>query len=817
MLKRPAKIGKELFLPHMMLTVRTLTLISLLLSFSFAFAQQTNVSFHLTNSKKESLAFATVVVISVPDTVNRQSKVTDSTGRVSFQLLNGRPYMVRISSVNYEPIEKNITIKGDNPVYNFVAKEMRKSLAGVVVTATRPIMRQEDDKTIVDPENLAASSTNAYEILEKTPGLFVDQDGNIYLTSTTPATIYINGREQKMSAADIATILKNLPPNAIASIEIMRTPSARYDASGSGGIVNVILKKGVRIGLTGSLNAGVNQGRYGNQFVGINLNNNDGRLTTYLNLQFSHRNTYEQIKTDRIFAPDSLLSQDALTRYPANSYYLGFGAGYQLNKKWEINYDGRFSYNRSRNRSINLSDISKISTSNYITRNQANVNNKAYNLGITQSASAKFKIDTIGSEWSTDLSFTHAPNNTDQRFTTIFQQPSFPPVEGDGNLHNKLNFLSVQTNLTWKLPKKLTVEAGLKTSNVWFSNSTNYFRQNGTVRIKDEFRTASYKYDESINAAYIQASKNVSGVIIKLGTRLENTNMEGNQVLPNDTSFSLKRTDLFPYIYISRTIMRIAGFDLRAYLVYRRTISRPAYDYLNPSIRFVDPYLFETGNPTLRPQFTKNYEANISVDERPILAIGVNDTKDIYTQVVYQADSSKSQAFRTWDNLGNNKEIYFRGLGAIPPGKRYFFVVGAQYNHNFYQGRYENKPLQFKKGSWTIFTYQTFKLTPLTQLTLNGFARFKGQLQFYELSSFGSLNFSVSQQLLKKKLTISMSVNDIFQTNKNEFVLKQGTVDASGFRQGDTRRFGLNVRYNFGLRKREENNILNMESPERSN
>ena len=104
-------------------------------------------------------------------------------------------------------------------------------------------MRQEDDKTIVDPENLAASSTSGYEVLEKTPGLFVDQDGNIYLNSTTPATIYINGREQKMSTADIASLLKSLPPNSIASIEILRTPSAKYDASGGGGIVNIVLKK----------------------------------------------------------------------------------------------------------------------------------------------------------------------------------------------------------------------------------------------------------------------------------------------------------------------------------------------------------------------------------------------------------------------------------------------------------------------------------------------------------------------------------------------------------------------------------------------
>ena len=197
--------------------------------------------------------------------------------------------------------------------------------------------------------------------------------------------------------------------------------------------------------------------------------------------------------------------------------------------------------------------------------------------------------------------------------------------------------------------------------------------------------------------------------------------MKGNQIIPNDTSFNIHSTDLFPYVYVSRNLMKIAGYDLRAYLVYRRTVSRPGYQLLNPSQRYIDPYLFETGNPSLRPQFTQNYEANVSIDERPILAIGVNDTKDIFTNVVYQADSNRSVSYRTYDNLGNNKEVYFRGLGAIPPGGKYFIVAGVQYNHNFYQGLYEGKPLLFKKGSWTIFTYQTFKLTPTTNLSLNGF------------------------------------------------------------------------------------------------
>lgn len=799
----------------MRILLTSLLLLALYLFPLLSIAQQTNVTIRIINAKKEPLPFASISVVSVRDSTKSWHKVSDSAGIAVFNIAHEQ-YFVSVSSVNYVPFQRGITVKSDRPVFTFTA-QFSNALQGVTVTATRPILRQEDDKTIVDPENLASSSINAYEILEKIPGLFVDQDGNIYISSTTPATVYINGREQKMSAADIATMLKNLPPNSIASIEIMRTPSAKYDASGSGGIVNVILKKGVKIGLTGSVTVGGNQGKYGSGFAGFNLNNNNGKVSTYINLQYGRRNNWEQIRTDRLFAPDSLLNQDAYSQYPTNNYYLGFGINFPLTKKWEINYDARTNYSDFVNTTANFSQIKKVSTNNLVTDNISNVTNKGNNFHVSQGISAKYKIDSTGSEWSSDISFNYSPNISNQNFINTFVFPAFPAAAGDGRIKTHLDFFSAQTNLLLKLSHQITFETGLKSTNVSFDNTTNYYRRNGSNRIKDIGRTSAFNYKENINAAYVQASKNISGVIIKMGTRLENTNMKGNQTIPSDTSFNIHRTDLFPYIYISRSVMKIFKYDLRAYLVYRRTISRPGYQLLNPSQRFVDPYLFETGNPALRPQFTQNYEANISVDERPILAIGVNDTKDIFTNVVYQADSSHSISYRTYDNLGHNKEVYFRGLGAIPPGGKYFIVAGLQYNHNFYEGLYEGKPLSFKKGSWTIFTYQTLKLTPTTQLTLNGFARFKGQLQFYELSSFGSLNFSVTQQLMKRKLAISASVNDIFLTNNNDFTIKQGSINASGFRNGDTRRFGLNFRYNFGFRKKEPTDLFNIESPEKTN
>ncbi|MEP6699896.1 MAG: outer membrane beta-barrel protein [Bacteroidota bacterium] len=777
-------------------------------------AQEIPVTFKVINAKKEPVPFFSITVVNRLDSTQTIKKGADSSGIARLNLMKNGQYSVKITSVNYQIIEKGIALTNNQTYFSFTAEPIGKTLETAIITSQKPLMRQEDDKTIVDPENLVASSTSGYEVIEKTPGLFIDQDGNIYISSLTPASVQINGREMKLSAADMATMLKSLPPNSIDKIEIVRTPSAKYDASSSGGVVNIVLKKGVKIGMTGSITAGAQQGVYGNQLIGFNLNNNDGKKSSYVNLNYSKRNSYEKIVTDRIFAPDSMLSQNAFTKYPADAYSAGYGLNYSLDKKWNIDFSGTINLNNFDNNTDNRSVIRKISTSQILTDNLNKVNNKGSSLLIGNGIETKLKIDTLGSEWSNNIFFYYSHNISDQFFTTTFYTPSLPTFGGDGDGDNKRNFLSGKSDLKLKMKNKLTLETGVKATAHSYKNITDYFREMTGVRTKDNSRTNTFHYNENINSAYLQASKTFAkDIVLKVGTRVENTNMLGRQIIPRDTTFTIHRTDLFPYIYLSKNLLKIAGYDLRAYLVYRRTITRPVYEQLNPFPKYIDQFLTETGNPSLRPQFTQNYEANVSVDERPIFALGINDTKDIFTNVIYQSDTSQSQAYRTYDNLGKNKEFYFRGLGALPPGGKYFFVLGAQYNHNFYQGLYENKPLSFKKGTWTFFTYQTFKIDKRSVITLNGFLRLNGQQQFYELSTFGALNTSINRKFLKEKLIVTCSLSDMFATNKNNFTIKQGSVDASGFRQSDTRRFGINLRYSFGIRKKEDSNLFNAEPP----
>jgi iron complex outermembrane recepter protein len=765
-----------------------------------SFGQMSPLKLSVLDKKSQSIAFANITIQTI-DSVMPQNIVADSNGIASIILATGKLYNIKTSAVGYQMDNRTIKFENLNSV-KIELKEMNPQLKEVVVTSTKPLIRQEDDKSVVDPEPLAAASTNAYETMEKIPGIFIDQDGNIYLNGLSPAGIQINGRELRMSATDMATLLKSLPPSSIQKIELVRTPSAKYDASGGGGVVNIVLKKGVKIGLNGSVNTGMNQGVYGNQFIGLTLNNTTDKYNSYLNTQYNQNDGYNIVNTDRFLSIDTVLKQTAKTLSPNRSAYIGFGLGRNWTDRFELNYDARISGQSFINSTNNASILEKISAKKNLSSIASLVENDGSNFNFNQSVRSKLKLDSLGGEWTIDFSYNFIQSNTDQTYNNTFFAGGLAS-KGSGNFINGRDFLTYQTDYK-KKRFGITIEAGLKSSILSFRNNANYKKDlNGNI-VKDAFRTSAYNFKEQINAGYLQGSKTWGAVVLKVGTRIEQTIMQGNQKIPSDTSFSLNRTDAFPYVFLSRKLFKIAGYEMRGYLVYRKTISRPSYEFLNPFPRYIDPFLYESGNPTLRPQFTSNYEANISVDDKPIFAFGVNETKDIFTNVLYQSPTNNQVAYRTYDNLGRSRETYFRGIAVIPPGKAFFAVVGAQLNHNVYNGIYEQKPIVFDKATWTFFTFQSLKLDKLSTFTINGFWRTNGQQQFYELENFGQLNSSLNRQFLNKKITVTLSMNDIFFTNKNTFTLRQGSIYAVGFRENDTRRFGINIRYNFGVKPKEQ-------------
>jgi iron complex outermembrane recepter protein len=777
-----------------------------LLCIQQAYAQNktTNLKVLLQAAKPDSLNNSTVQLYSLPDTVLISPQIFKPGGN-NFTVSHFTKYLITATTIGFETINKTINIT-DKPVSTVLfLKRSTTNLKTVTVVSKKPLIKQEDDKTVVDATVLANSSTNAYEVLEKTPGAIVDQDGNVYLSSMSPASIFINGREMKLSSADLASLLKSLPAGSVSKIEILRSPSAKFDAASSGGIINIVLKKGVKLGSNGSANLAYFQGIYSTVTAGFNINKSAGKVNSYFSYQYTSRKSYEELNSDRFVKTDSLLAQRSYTTYPSVNNYIGAGVDIGFTKKFNAGFDTRINNSSNTSDALNSIDILQNSTRSLIGKNRSDIFNSTRSFYWSNSFTSKYKIDSLGSEWTAQLDYSYFKNNNAQDYINSYPLPVNPAVTGDGKNKNDKNIIVAQTDITLKLPKQITFEAGFKATISNSNNSAAYFKQAGSSpRIVDSFQTNTFKYKETIAAAYVQLSRTFFGFTLKPGLRLETTNINGWQTVPKDTTLSIKRTDIFPYVYLRHKLFTMFKTDLMASAIYRRSIRRPYYEILNPYPKYIDQYLFDVGNPNLQPQFTTNYELNVMFEDFPVFAVGINETKNIFSNVTYQDEATKI-AYRTYDNLGKNKELYFRIIAGIPPGGKYFFYMGTQYNYNDYDGIYQDQPFTYKRGSWLFFMYQELKAAPTVIVSAQGFMRTKAVQNFYELNTFGGLFLSVNKSILKKKANIILSLNDALRTNLVDFTLQQGNVSTTGSRINDTRRLGLTLRYNFGLSKPKEN------------
>ena len=191
-----------------MINCKHITFLSLFILFQTVSGQ--NLDIVVRDKGREALVGATVVLTNV-ESSKVDYKTTNQNGIAKFENIELALYQLKISFIGFETLERSISVKQNTKRLNFTLEPSVLSLGEVAVVARRPLMRQEDDKTIVDPEPIAETSSSTLEVLENTPGVYVDQDGGVFLNGATPAAIYINGRAQKMSNQDISSLLRSLP------------------------------------------------------------------------------------------------------------------------------------------------------------------------------------------------------------------------------------------------------------------------------------------------------------------------------------------------------------------------------------------------------------------------------------------------------------------------------------------------------------------------------------------------------------------------------------------------------------------------------
>ncbi|WP_183561887.1 outer membrane beta-barrel family protein [Mucilaginibacter sp. SP1R1] len=785
------------------------TLLLVAISWSASFAQGgksggTKVSGSLLNEQGKPMDYATVSLIRATDSTLVKGALSNDNGVYTFDNINSGKYLVKATVVGYQKaVTTPFIVPESAKTVTAPALSMRAGsteLKGVTITASKPLIERKIDRTVMNVENsvLAAGNT-ALEILAKAPGVTVDKDDNISLNGKQGVTVMLNDKLTYLSAAQLATLLRSTDGNTIKSIEIITNPSAKYDAAGNSGIINIKLKKNSQSGTNGSVTVGVAHGEFWRNNASLNLNHKQGNLNVFGTFSRGDNKNTRDIYIDRV-TRDSLGKPtyfNQFTRMPHNYHYNNYrlGADYDVTSRNTIGfvvsgYSNSEVDNNNGNTKIgsapNLVDssLTTVSTINQTYKNfAANLNDR-------------FKIDTSGQELSIDLDYSKFRNNSIAGYTTDYFLP-------DGNIQHAPQLLRNQTpsnitiytgkaDYTKPLSKTVKLETGVKFSSVKTDNDLQAQIFDGNNYVNDTTRTNRFVYTEKITAGYLNLNKQFKKMSVQLGVRAEYTQSDGR--LLGNTPVKRDYLNFFPSVFVNRTLNDKNEISLS----YSRRIDRPGYDDLNPFIYYLDPYTFSKGNAFLKPQYTNNFEFNYTYNKSINVSLGYSRTTDVITEIIL---TKGDKSFQTNLNL-QTQNSYSVNINAPYTITKWW--TGNVNVNSFYLG--------FKSdsvGTGKLSDGQVTVQVKATQTLTFGSYRFEimGDYQspltygIYKIKPRYGVDAGVSHSFANKKANIKLALDDIFYLRRNN-VSSHTLGNDFDIRQNYDSRVGrLTFTYNFGNNK----------------
>ena len=789
------------------------TLLSIAILFCFITqAQNGKITGSVKDASMKSIHSATVSLLKSRDSSVAKFVATGKDGQYEFLDIADGKYFVSVSNVGYaKVVSAPFEISSSSATINvpvLVISEQAKDLGGVTVTAKKPFIEARPDKTIV---NVDASPTSAgatvLELLEKSPGITVDNDGNISLRGKAGVIIMIDGKPTYLSSTDLANLLKNMPASQLEQIEIMTNPSAKYDASGNSGIINIKTKKGKASGFNGSVMAGITTSFFktGDALYvipksqnSINFNYRKNKFNLFGNYNPNFYNGRGNLNIERKFFDDNgdlAGYSDVATKFKFgnNNHTLKLGVDFFADKKNTFGaVASGFMFNGHPTPvTINtLSDANHEETSSMVsnTENRIDFNNFSGNFNY------RHVFDTTGTELTVDLDYIGYRNTSNMLLTTEFydemHQQSSDPLLLKGHLPSDINIYSIKSDYTHPF-KGGRLEAGIKSSYVKTDNIVDYQRLYADQWVPDS-RSNHFIYDENINAAYVTLNKQIKKWSLQGGLRVENTIAKGYQVT-NDSTFKRNFTDLFPNVYITYTINDKNSLTLS----YGRRITRPNYQDLNPFTYFLDSLSYRQGNPYLLPQFTNNVELSHTFKGKIITTLNYNNTTDVISQIFKQNSQTKIVYF-TSDNVAKfiNMGISITAPVTIAKWWNTNFFTNIYNNH--YKGIYNTQPLDMSYTSFMVNITNTFTIKQGFSLELSGFYRGKGVDQLTINQPIYQISIGGQKNIFKNKATVRLNIRDPFAWQEYRGVTEYGNIYAKIHSKFDVRQVTANFTYRFG-------------------
>lgn len=787
-----------------------------MLLFNFANAQTLTgkISGKILDDTKKPLDGATVILLAARDSAVVSTQLANQDGSFAFQGLKDDTYLIKTSYIGYKNfISGNVVVSGQKsvslPPYILIAAG--KTLKEVSVTAQKAFVQQKIDRTVVNVGALISNTgTNALEVLEKTPGVQVDADGNITFKGKSGVLVMIDDKPTYLSAANLATYLKSLPSSALDQIELMDNPPAKYDAAGNAGVINIKTKKNTIRGFNASVSANVAQGYYNRTDESLNMNYRVNKVNLFANLSYNGQHTFRRLEIDRNYLAGnsnatSSLADISYFRPTDKNTNVKAGMDYFVNPKTTVGFVFTGDFSRSHDSSPVYSLLygaggeldSTITSTN---TSKSKFDSKGINLNYTH------KFDSTGRSLTFDLDYIRDVSGSNQLFVNNTYQP-------DGTLTNTkvlnddlpavINIYSAKADYTHPLKGKARIEAGVKTSYVNTDNAANYFNViNGAEQI-DYNNTNRFLYKENINAGYVNFNKDFGRWAIQTGLRVENTNGNGHQLgnaQKADSSFANHYTDLFPTAYLSYHL-DTAGHHVLG-LSYGRRVGRPNYGSLNPFTFFVDEFTYFSGNPFLKPEFTDNYKLAYSFRSLFTLAVSYNRIADVQGETIHK---SGSVFISTTGNIGQRKTLDFSVSTNFQPTKWWSVNLYAEVYNNTYQGAFYTGYLNQSQVTFAGNGSNQFTISKTWNAEISGFYDSGGTYGQFVTLPKGMLNAAIQKKVLNNKGSIKLNVRDILHSfSPSGTVTNIQDATARFHNTLDTRVATLGFTYAFG---KSTNNI----------
>jgi len=783
-------------------------LILLMLAPLFAFVANAQVQGKISDAEGKPLSGVTISLLK--DTAVIKFAVTNEAGVYQFNGIKEGSYKISASHIGFTPsVSAPFNVVGTEIVVPEVKlSRATGNLQNVTVTAKKPLVEMRADKTILNVEGtINSTGSDALELLRKAPGVTVDKDDNLSIAGKNGVQVYIDGRPSPLSGSDLAIYLKTIQSAQVESIEIITNPSAKYEAAGNAGIINIRFKKNKALGTNGSANAGWNIGTYAKYNAGINLNHRNAKMNIYGNYNYNNAKNEASIDIYRTVG-DTLFDQKGRNVFSVKSHNFKAGFDYTINKQSSFGaiVNGSLSDPTLATSSSTPIIYRNTNTVNRVLRatNNSDLNRDNINVNLNYNYTAK---DGRSLVLNADHGYYDMNTNQLQRIEYF---------AADGNNLNSVAYRMISPTTinisSFKVDYELNFAKGKlgvggKTAFVTSDNDFQRYNVSSGGDVYDKDRSNRFKYEENINALYLNYNRAWKGVMLQAGVRAENTVAEGTSTglknnggsyVPTESVFKRDYTDCFPSAAITFNKNPMKQWSLS----YSRRIDRPAYQDLNPFEMKLDEYTFQKGNTQLRPQYTNSFGITHTYKYKLNIGLNYSHVKDIFTQLLDTAEISKT--FISKQNLAK-QDIISLNISYPFMYKNFTSFVNVSSNYSLYKADFgTGRTIDVDAFGLTAFSQNSLKFGKTKAWTAEMTAFYSAPTIYqaaFKGRSLWSVDMGIQKQLMQGKATIKASVSDVFNSLRfrgtQDFAAQHSEIrskwESRQFKLAFTFRFGSNT------------------------